>query len=156
MQSTVTLELYEYNDLYLKAIQHDDLKEENEKLKEELTNTLKQLEVVKQPKDDTPTYTVKLDGSEVYEAVKEAADEVMKELEKEELQQLKDDTPIREVRMGDLKIAESMEEFKKKLRAEYPESITLCDKDNPEKKVVFNSKGIHLYEGDTLTSFKSI
>lgn len=49
-----------------------------------------------------------------------------------------------------------MEEFKKKLRAEYPESITLCDKDNPEKKVVFNSKGIYLYEGDTLTSFKSI
>lgn len=37
-------------------------------------------------KDDTPTYTVKLDGSEVYKAVKKAADEVMKELEKEELQ----------------------------------------------------------------------
>ncbi|PKE47242.1 hypothetical protein [Macrococcoides caseolyticum] len=79
MQSTVTLELYEYNDLYLKAIQHDDLKEENEKLKEELTNTLKQLEVVKQPKDDTPTYTVKLDGSKVYEAVKKAADEFKRE-----------------------------------------------------------------------------
>lgn len=58
--------------------------------------------------------------------------------------------------MGNPKIVESSEEFKNKLVVEYPESIMLCDKDNPEKKVVFNSKGIHLYEGDTLTSFKSI
>lgn len=113
MQSTVTLELYEYNDLYLKAIQHDDLKEENEKLKEDLVIAHKQLE---------------------------------------ELQQPKDDAPVREVGMGNMKIAESMEEFKKKLRAEYPNSIMLCDKDNPEKKVVINNKGICLYEGDILTA----
>lgn len=95
MQSTVTLELYEYNELYSKALYHENLEIENKQLKEELVIAHKQLE---------------------------------------ELQQPKDDTPVREVGMGNMKIAESMEEFKKKLRAEYPESITLCDKDNPEKK----------------------
>lgn len=74
----------------------------------------------------------------------------------EELQQPKTGKPIREVGMGNVKIVGSSEDFKNKLVVEYPNSIMLCDKDNPEKKVVFNSKGIYLYEGDTLTSFKSI
>lgn len=70
----------------------------------------------------------------------------------EELQQPKDDTPIREVGMGNVKIVGSSEDFKNKLVVEYPSSIMLCDKDNPEKKVVINSEGIHLYRGDTLIS----
>lgn len=84
MQSTVTLELYEYNELYSKALYHDNLEIENKQLKEELAITRKQLEELQQPKEDAPTYTVKLDGSEVYEAVKKAADEVKRDLEKEE------------------------------------------------------------------------
>lgn len=84
MQNTVTLELYEYNGLYLKALYHDNLEIENKKLKEELAITRKQLEELQQPKMGNPTCTVKLDGSEVYEAVKKAADEFAKELEKEE------------------------------------------------------------------------
>lgn len=84
MQSTVTLELYEYNDLYSKALYNENLEIENKQLKEELAIAHKQLEELQQPKDDTPTYTVKLDGSKVYEAVKKAADEVKRDLEKKE------------------------------------------------------------------------
>ncbi len=79
MQSTVTLELYEYNELYSKALYHENLEIENKQLKEELAIAHKQLEELQQPKDDTPTYTVKLDGSKVYEAVKKAADEFKRE-----------------------------------------------------------------------------
>lgn len=84
MEITVTLNISEYNQIYLKAIQHDDLKVGNKQLKEELAIAHKQLEELQQPKDDTPTYTVKLDGSEVYEAVKKAADEFKRDLEKKE------------------------------------------------------------------------
>lgn len=84
MQSTVTLELYEYNELYSKYLYHDNLEIENKQLKEELAIARKQLEELQQPKMGNPTCTVKLDGSEVYEAVKKAADEFTKELEKEE------------------------------------------------------------------------
>lgn len=93
-----------------------ELREENKKLKEELAIARKQLEELQQPKEDAPTYTVKLDGSEVYEAVKKAADEFKRELEKEE----------------------------------QPNDIILYDKNNPDKKVVINNKGIRLYEGDIL------
>ncbi|PKF21655.1 hypothetical protein CW684_04490 [Macrococcoides caseolyticum] len=89
MEITVTLNISEYNQIYLKAIQHDDLKVENKQLKEELAIAHKQLEELQQPKDDTPTCTVKLDGSEVYEAVKKVADEFTKELEKEERKQIR-------------------------------------------------------------------
>ncbi|UBH10084.1 hypothetical protein [Macrococcus armenti] len=61
-----------------------ELREENKKLKEELAITRKQLEELQQPKEDVSTYTVKLDGSEVYDAVKKVADEFTKELEKKE------------------------------------------------------------------------
>lgn len=113
MQNTVTLELYEYNDLYSKALYHENLEIENKQLKEELAIAHKQLEELQQPKTDTPTC---------------------------------------EVGMGNVKIVGSSEDFKNKLIVEYPDSIMLCDKDNPEKKVVINSKGIHLYRGDTLIS----
>lgn len=117
MQSTVTLNISEYNEILINSTICQQYKEENSRLKEELAIAHKQLE---------------------------------------ELQQPKDDTPVREVGMGNVKIVGSSEDFKNKLVVEYPESIMLCDKDYPEKKVVFNSKGIHLYEGDTLISFKSI
>lgn len=58
MQSTVTLELYEYNELYLKALCHGNLEIENKQLKEELAIAHKQLEELQQPKDDTPTCEV--------------------------------------------------------------------------------------------------
>jgi len=61
-----------------------ELREENKQLKEELAIARKQLEELQQPKEDTSTYTVKLEGSEVYKAVKKVADEVKRDLEKEE------------------------------------------------------------------------
>ncbi|TDM23327.1 hypothetical protein ETI01_07950 [Macrococcoides caseolyticum] len=131
MQSTVTLELYEYNELYSKALYHENLKIENKQLKEELAIAHKQLEELQQPKDDTPTYTVKLDGSEVYEAVKKAADEFKRELEKKERRQLR---KIRD---------KAMEKWINERNG-----VTLCDKTNPDKRVVLDDKGIHLYDGD--------
>lgn len=125
MQSTVTLELYEYNDLYLKAIQHDDLKEENEKLKEELAIAHKQLEELQQPKEDTSTYTVKLDGSEVYEAVKKVADEVKRDLEKEERKL------IRKIQH------DALEKWLDERRG-----IIAYDKNNPKKGILINDNGI--------------
>lgn len=116
MQNTVTLNISEYNEIFINSTMCQQYKEENSRLKEELAVAHKQLEELQQPKDDTPT---------------------------------------REVKMGNVKVVGSSEDFKNKLIAEYPDSITLCDKDNPEKKVVIDSKGIHLYEGDTLTSFES-
>lgn len=113
MQSTVTLDLHEYNEIFMNSTLCEQYKQENKMLKEDLVIAHKQLE---------------------------------------ELQQPKDDTPIREVGMGNVKIVGSSEDFKNKLVVEYPSSIMLCDKDNPEKKVVINSEGIHLYRGDTLIS----
>ncbi|BAH17631.1 hypothetical protein MCCL_0924 [Macrococcoides caseolyticum JCSC5402] len=58
IQSTVTLNISEYNQIYLKAIQHDDLKVGNEKLKEELALAHKQLEELQQPEEKAPTCEV--------------------------------------------------------------------------------------------------
>ncbi|PKF28968.1 hypothetical protein CW697_10515 [Macrococcoides caseolyticum] len=44
MQSTVTLELYEYNELYSKALYHENLEIKNKQLKEELAIAHKHLE----------------------------------------------------------------------------------------------------------------
>lgn len=84
MEETVTLKLGRYEALRDKARRVDALEKGNQMLKEDLAIAHKHLEGLQQPKKDTSTYTVKLDGSEVYEAVKKAVDEVTKELEEEE------------------------------------------------------------------------
>lgn len=85
MQSTVTLDLHEYNEIFMNSTLCEQYKQENKMLKEDLVIAHKHLEELQQPKTGKPTYTVKLDGSEVYEAVKKAVAEVKEELEKEEL-----------------------------------------------------------------------
>lgn len=125
MQSTVTLELYEYNELYSKALYHDNLEIENKQLKEELAIAHKQLEELQQPKDDTPTCTVKLDGSEVYEAVKKAADEVKRDLEKKERKL------IRKIQY------DALEKWLDERRG-----IIAYDKNNPKKGILINDNGI--------------
>lgn len=79
MQSTVTLDLHEYNEIFMNSTLCEQYKQENKMLKEDLVIAHKQLEELQQLKDDTPTYTVKLDGSKVYKAVKKAADEFKRE-----------------------------------------------------------------------------
>lgn len=145
MQSTVTLELYEYNDLYLKALYHENLEIENKQLKEELAIAHKQLEELQQPKDDTPTYTVKLDGSKVYKAVKKAADEFMKELEKEELL-LKQKEDL-EVWMKKIREKESNGNIDEKLRlAGLRISSLLKEKYHPHMSVLITSNGVTMLE----------
>ncbi|PKE72980.1 hypothetical protein CW665_02480 [Macrococcoides caseolyticum] len=89
MEESVTLKLGRYEALRDKARRVDALEKENKMLKEDLAIVHKHLEELQQPKEDTSTYTVKLDGSEVYEAVKKVADEFKEELEKEEKRQLR-------------------------------------------------------------------
>lgn len=125
MEITVTLNISEYNQIYLKAIQHDDLKVGNKQLKEELAIAHKQLEELQQPKDDTPTYTVKLDGSEVYEAVKKAADEFKRDLEKKERKL------IRKIQY------DALEKWLDDRRG-----IIAYDKNNPKKGILINDNGI--------------
>lgn len=124
MGNIVTLDLYEYNDIYADSLETRRLQVENEKLKEEieiksinnkkLIKMMEEIKIQKQDlpdevelmgtpygqyvvinrkqikvkggniqlcnkKEDTPTYTVKIDSSEVYEAVKKAADEFKEE-----------------------------------------------------------------------------
>ncbi|TDL39397.1 hypothetical protein EVU91_04435 [Macrococcoides bohemicum] len=113
MENVVTLDLYEYNDIYADSLETIRLQVENEKLKEEIellkarkVDLPDEVELMGTPygqyvvinrkqikvkggniqlcnkKEDTPTYTVKIDSSEVYEAVKKAADEFKEEQKK--------------------------------------------------------------------------
>lgn len=115
----------------LKAFKEDESIISVERKNNSVVVTYQLKEELQQPKDDTPTYTVKLDGSEVYEAVKKAADEFKRELEKKERRQLR---KIRD---------KAMEKWINERNG-----VTLCDKTNPDKRVVLDDKGIHLYDGD--------
>lgn len=72
MQSTVTLELYEYNELYSKALYHENLEIENKQLKEELAIAHKQLEELQQPKEDTPTCEVGMGNPKIAGSTEES------------------------------------------------------------------------------------
>lgn len=63
----------------LKAFKEDESIISVERKNNSVVVTYQLKEELQQPKDDTPTYTVKLDGSKVYEAVKKAADEFKRE-----------------------------------------------------------------------------
>lgn len=71
IQSTVTLNISEYNQIYLKAIQHDDLKVGNEKLKEELAIAHKQLEELQQPEEKAPTCEVGMGNMKIIKSSEE-------------------------------------------------------------------------------------
>lgn len=149
MQSTVTLELYEYNEIFMNSTlceqykqENKILKEENKLLKAQKVNLPDEVEFYDTPygkvvvingkqiklkngniqlcnkKDDTLTYTVKGDSTQVYKVMKNAVDKYNRELAEKEVSN----------------------------------GVVLYDKDNPEKKVVIDNKGIRLYKGDILTS----
>lgn len=96
-------------------------------------------------KNDTPTYTVKLDGSEVYEAVKKATDEFTKELEKEEvLLKQKEDL---EVWMKKIREKESNGNIDEKVRLEGLRiSSLLKEKYHPHMSVLITSNGVTMLE----------
>jgi len=68
-QGTVSLNISEYNDIYLKVIQHNDLKVENEQLKEDLAIARKQLEELQQP-DENDSYVIAHDKDDPTKSIR--------------------------------------------------------------------------------------
>lgn len=145
MQNTVTLNISEYNEIFMNSTLCEQYKQENKMLKEDLVIAHKQLEELQQPKTGKPPYTVKLDGSEVYKAVKKATDEFMKELEKEELL-LKQKEDL-EVWMKKIREKESNGNIDEKLRlAGLRISSLLKEKYHPHMSVLITSNGVTMLE----------
>lgn len=109
----------------LKAFKEDESIISVERKNNSVVVTYQLKEELQQPKDDTPTYTVKLDGSEVYEAVKKAADEVKRDLEKKERKL------IRKIQY------DALEKWLDERRG-----IIAYDKNNPKKGILINDNGI--------------
>lgn len=109
----------------LKAFKEDESIISVERKNNSVVVTYQLKEELQQPKEDTPTYTVKLDGSEVYEAVKKAADEVKRDLEKKERKL------IRKIQY------DALEKWLDERRG-----IIAYDKNNPKKGILINDNGI--------------
>ena len=83
MEGTVTLDIQEYNELYVKAVQGQELERENAELRKRLDNTVTMGDKYIGPTDGSKlrsdTNKVTLDATEVYQVIRQAFDKVKEE-----------------------------------------------------------------------------